>query len=89
MTLHGWPAGVMKPSGLADRRVEATSSGWEFAPRVGPGPLKARRIREEMAAMRYELQRWLHLAAFALGVLAVVTAALALSAPTIDLIALR
>ena len=41
------------------------------------------------AAMRYELQRWLHLAAFALGVLAVVTAALALSAPTIDLIALR
>jgi hypothetical protein len=42
-----------------------------------------------MAAMRYELQSWLHLAAFALGVLAVVTVALGLSSPVVDLVALR
>ena len=37
----------------------------------------------------HELRSWVRLVALGVGVLAVVTAALALSAPTIDLIALR
>ena len=39
--------------------------------------------------MRYELQSWLRLFSLGLGVLAVVTVALALSAPLIDLVVLR
>jgi len=42
-----------------------------------------------MAPMRYEYQSWLHLAAIALGVLAVITVAVGLSSPVIDLVALR
>jgi hypothetical protein len=39
--------------------------------------------------MRHELRSWVRLIALGVGVLAVVAAALALSAPAIDLVALR
>ena len=39
--------------------------------------------------MRHELRSWAHLIALGIGVLALVTAALALSAPVVDLVALR
>ena len=39
--------------------------------------------------MRHELQSWLRLIGLGGGVLAVVAAALALSAPVVDLVALR
>jgi hypothetical protein len=39
--------------------------------------------------MRHELRSWARLVALGVGVLAVVTAALALSEPALDLIALR
>jgi hypothetical protein len=42
-----------------------------------------------MPAMRHEFRSWLRIIAFGVGVLAVVIAALALSAPTADLLALR
>jgi hypothetical protein len=71
-------------AGLVDRRVD--DGGVLITAR---GRALAESRSQGTAAMRHELQSWVRLIALGVGVLAVVFATLTLSAPVMDLVALR
>jgi hypothetical protein len=76
-------------AGLLDRRVDDPG----LVPLIGRGRGLAERqwraTEGGAAVMRYELRSWVRLIALCVGVLAVVTAAIVLSEPVGNLVALR